>query len=274
MRRAPAATRLSLSVLGWIVGGITFFPIFWMAITSVKTEAQAISSTPLLFFRPTFENLANMIDGGDYLHFATNSVIVSFGSTAAALLLGIPAAYAMAYYPTHRTKDLLLWMLSTKMMPSVGVLVPVYLIFRDAGLLDTRIGLVGIYTLANLPIAVWMLYSFFRDVPHEILEAARMDGAGFLQQMLWLLLPLAAPGIAATALLTIILSWNETFWSINLTSSDAAPLTAFIASFSSPEGLFWARLSAASLLAIAPILGLGWMTQRQLVRGLTFGAVK
>lgn len=274
MRRPATAQRVSLSLLGWIVGAITFFPIFWMAITSVKTEAQAISSTPLLFFRPTFENLEGMLTGGDYLHFATNSVIVSAGSTAIALLLGIPAAYAMAFYPTHRTRDLLLWMLSTKMMPSVGVLVPVYLIFRDAGLLDTRIGLVGIYTLANLPIAVWMLYSFFRDVPHEILEAARMDGAGFFQQMLWLLLPLAAPGIAATALLSIILSWNETFWSINLTSSDAAPLTAFIASFSSPEGLFWARLSAASLLAIAPILALGWMTQRQLVRGLTFGAVK
>ncbi|WP_428376281.1 carbohydrate ABC transporter permease [Lichenicoccus sp.] len=274
MRHSPQAKRVALSVLGWIVGGLTFFPIFWMAITSVKTEAQAISSTPLLFFRPTFENLETMLTGGDYLHFATNSAIVSIGSTLAALLLGIPAAYAMAYYPSHRTKDLLLWMLSTKMMPSVGVLVPVYLIFRDGGLLDTRIGLVGIDTLANLPIAVWMLYSFFRDVPHEILEAARMDGAGFLQQMLWLLLPLAAPGIAATGLLSIILSWNETFWSINLTSSDAAPLTAFIASFSSPEGLFWARLSAASLLAIAPILALGWMTQRQLVRGLTFGAVK
>ena len=274
MRQPSASTRLSLSVVAWIFGGITFFPIFWMAITSVKTEAQAISSTPLLFFRPTFDNLSSMLQSGDYLHFASNSIVVSIGSTLVALALGIPAAYAMAFYPTPRTKDLLLWMLSTKMMPSVGVLVPIYLIFRDAGLLDTRLGLIGIYTLANLPIAIWMLYSFFRDVPHEILEAARMDGASFLQQMIWLLLPLSAPGIAATGLLSIILSWNETFWSINLTSSEAAPLTAFIASFSSPEGLFWARLSAASVLAIAPILTLGWMTQRQLVRGLTFGAVK
>ena len=274
MRQPSGSTQILLSTFAWIFGAITFFPIFWMVITSMKTEAQAIASTPLLFFRPTFVNLSSMLLDGNYLHFAVNSVIISIGSTVAALALAVPAAYAMAFYPTPKTRSLLLWMLSTKMMPSVGVLVPVYLIFRDAGLLDTRSGLVGVYALANLPIVVWMLYSFFRDVPHEILEAARMDGATFLQQLIWLMLPLAAPGIAATGLLSIILSWNETFWSINLTSSEAAPLTAFIASFSSPEGLFWARLSAASVLAVAPILVLGWMTQRQLVRGLTFGAVK
>ena len=274
MRAIQRSRRLLLlSALGWVLGALVFFPIFWMAVTALKTEADAIASPPLLLFHPTLANLVDML-GGDYPQFAANSVIISVGSTLLALLLAIPAAYSMAFYPGRRTKDILLWMLSTKMMPSVGVLVPVYLLFRDAGLLDTRIGLVGIYTLINLPIAVWMLYSFFREVPREIIEAARMDGATQFQQMLAVLLPLSAPGIAATGLLSVILSWNETFWSINLTSSSAAPLTAFIASFSSPEGLFWARLSAASLLAIAPILALGWMTQRQLVRGLTFGAVK
>ncbi len=264
---------LLLSAFGWVLGALVFFPIFWMAVTALKTEADAIASPPLLLFHPTLANLVDML-GGDYPQFAANSVIISVGSTLLALLLAIPAAYSMAFHPGRRTRDILLWMLSTKMMPSVGVLVPVYLLFRDAGLLDTRTGLVGIYTLINLPIAVWMLYSFFREVPREIIEAARMDGATQSQQMLSVLLPLSAPGIAATGLLSVILSWNETFWSINLTSSAAAPLTAFIASFSSPEGLFWAKLSAASLLAIAPILALGWMTQRQLVRGLTFGAVK
>ena len=274
MRAQTLRTRLSLSALAWLFGGLIFFPIFWMAMTSLKTEAQAISSTPLLIFKPTFENLSDMVSSGDYAHFAANSVIISVGSTLAALLLGVPAAFSMAFHQTRRTKDVLLWMLSTKMMPSVGVLVPVYLLFRDAQLLDTRTGLMMIYTLANLPIVIWMLYSFFCDIPREIVEASRIDGASLLQQVVSLLLPLAAPGIAATGLLSVILGWNETFWSINLTSSNAAPLTAFIASFSSPEGLFWARLSAASLLAIAPILALGWMTQRQLVRGLTFGAVK
>jgi sorbitol/mannitol transport system permease protein len=165
-------------------------------------------------------------------------------------------------------------MLSTKMLPAVGVLVPMYLIFRDTGLLDTRTGLIIIFTLSNLPIVVWMLYSFFKEVPAEILEAARMDGARPREQMLFLLLPLTAPGIASTALLSVILCWNEAFWSLNLTAANAGPLTAFIASFSSPEGLFWAKLSAASAMAVAPILVFGWLTQRQLVRGLTFGAVK
>jgi sorbitol/mannitol transport system permease protein len=180
----------------------------------------------------------------------------------------------MAFFPTKRTKGTLLWMLSTKMMPPVGVLVPMYLLYRDFGLLDTKTGLIIVYTLMNLPIVIWMLYTFFKEVPGEILEAGRMDGARARQEVTELLLPLALPGIASTALLSIILCWNEAFWSLNLSAHNAAPLTAFIASFSSPEGLFWAKLSAASTLAIAPILVFGWMSQRQLVRGLTFGAVK
>lgn len=165
-------------------------------------------------------------------------------------------------------------MLSTKMMPSVGVLVPIYLIWKDSGLLDTVTGLVIIYTLINLPIAVWMAFTYFNEVPKEILEAGRIDGASTWQEMIHLLLPMSLPGIASTGLLLLILSWNEAFWSINLSSANAAPLTVFIASYSSPEGLFWAKLSAASLLAIAPILVVGWLSQKQLVRGLTFGAVK
>ena len=180
----------------------------------------------------------------------------------------------MAFFPTKRTDGTLLWMLSTKMMPAVGVLVPMYMGFRDVGLLNTVTGMVLLMTLVNLPIVVWMLYTYFRDYPKEILEAARVDGAGSWQEMVHILLPTTLPGIVSTSLLTIILSWNEAFWSINLTGPDSGPLTAFIASFSSPEGLFWAKLSAASTLAIAPILVLGWLSQRQLVRGLTFGAVK
>jgi len=180
----------------------------------------------------------------------------------------------MAFFPTKRTPGTLLWMLSTKMMPPVGVLIPMYLLFRDMGLLDTVSGLMMIYTLINLPIVIWMLYTYFKDVPNEIMEAGRVDGATPIQELFLLLIPLAVPGIASTGLLSIILSWNEAFWSLNLTSSNGAPLTAFIASYSSPQGLFWAKLSAASLMAIAPILVVGWMSQKQLVSGLTFGAVK
>ncbi|MCE9683402.1 carbohydrate ABC transporter permease [Halomonas alkalisoli] len=265
--------RLWLALLAWTITFVIFFPILWMILTGFKTEAQAIAN-PTLFFTPTLESYEAVHARADYFRFAWNSVYVSVGSTLLALLIGIPAAYSMAFLPTKRTKGTLLWMLSTKMLPPVGVLVPIYLIFRDLGMLDTRIGLTVIYTLMNLPIVIWMLYTFFKDLPKDILEAGRMDGASTLQEVLYLLIPLTLPGIASTGLLSVILSWNEAFWSLNLTSSQAAPLTAYIASFSSPEGLFWAKLSAASTMAVAPILIFGWLTQKQMVRGLTFGAVK
>ena len=208
-----------------------------------------------------------------FLHFM-NSVIISVGSTLLGLAIAIPAAWSMAFVPGKRTKDVLMWMLSTKMLPPVGVLIPIYLLFRDTGLLDTRLGLVIVLTLINLPIIVWMLFTYFKEIPGEILEAARMDGAGLWEEVVHVLTPMAVPGIASTLLLNIILAWNEAFWTLNLTAAKAAPLTAFIASYSSPEGLFYAKLSAASTLAIAPILVLGWFSQKQLVRGLTFGAVK
>ena len=203
-----------------------------------------------------------------------NSLIIAGGSVLVAMLIAIPAAYAMAFAPTERTRGTLLWMLSTKMMPPVGVLVPIYLLFRDFGLLDTRTGLIMILCLGNLPIVIWMLFTYFKEIPKDILEAARMDGATILKELVFVLTPMAIPGIASTLLLNFILAWNEAFWTLNLTTSNAAPLTVFIASYSSPEGLFWAKLSAASTLAIAPILVLGWFSQKQLVRGLTFGAVK
>ena len=167
-----------------------------------------------------------------------------------------------------------MWMLSTKMLPAVGVLYPIYLIFIELGILDSRIGLVIVIMLINLPIIIWMLYTYFREIPGEILEAARMDGANLRAELIYVLTPMAIPGIASTILLNVILAWNEAFWTLNLTAAKAAPLTAFIASYSSPEGLFYAKLSAASVMAITPILIMGWFSQKQLVRGLTFGAVK
>src|ERR1700724_3738302 len=186
----------------------------------------------------------------------------------------IPAAYKMSFFTTLKTRGRLLSMLSTKMMPAVGVLVPIYIIFKNLGLLDNVFGLIIIYTLMNLPIAVWMSYTYFCEIPAAILEAGRIDGATLWQEIWHLLRPMTLPGLSSTGLILIIFAWNEAFWRINLTSANAAPLTAFIASYSSPEGLFWAKLSAASLLAVAPIMVLGWLTQKQLVQGLTFGAVK
>lgn len=261
-------------LFAWTVALVLFFPIFWMFITSFKTELQAISVPPSLFFEPTLDNFRIVQERSDYIHHAWNSVVTSFGSTIIALVVAIPAAYSMAFFPGKRTKDILLWMLSTKMLPAVGVLVPIYILCRDYGLLDSKTALVIIFTLMNLPIIVWMLFSYFKDLPKEILEAARMDGATPWDEVVKVVLPLSVGAISSTALLSIILCWNEAFWSLNLTASDAAPLTAMIASYSSPEGLFWAKLSAASTLACAPIVIFGWFCQKQLVQGLTFGAVK
>lgn len=267
--------KIGTGVLAWVVALVIFFPIYWMLITSFKTEGAAIATPPTFFpIAPTLENYIHVQVQGDYLKFAWNSVAIAFGSTLMAVLIAVPAAWAMAFMPSPRTKGTLLWMLSTKMLPPAGVLVPIYLIFRDTALLDTRIGLAGVVMLMNLPIAVWMLYTYFREIPKEILEAARMEGADLRQEITHVLLPVSISGIASTVLLMVILAWNESFWSLNLTAAGAAPLPAFIAAFSSPEGLFWAKLSAASMLAIGPILVLGWFSQKQLVRGLTFGAVK
>ncbi|WP_119273308.1 carbohydrate ABC transporter permease [Taklimakanibacter deserti] len=276
MARAVSARRRAIStVIAWIIGFLIFFPILWTVITSFKTELEAFSIPPkFLFFDWTLENYEIVQERSNYLRFVTNSLILSIGSCLVSLLVAIPAAWSMAFSPGKRTKDLLMWMLSTKMMPPVGALIPVYLIFRDLGLLDTRGGLIAILFLLDLPIIVWMLYTYFKEIPGEILEAARMDGASLWKELVFVLAPMAVPGIASTLLLNIILAWNESFWTLNLTTSSAAPLTAFIASYSSPEGLFWAKLSAASTMAIAPILVIGWFAQKQLVRGLTFGAVK
>lgn len=267
-----ARTPLWLSWLGWIVALLFFFPIFWILITAFKTEQQAYTLS--LMFLPTLEAFQEVFERSHYLSFVKNSLAVSVVSTVVSLLLAMPAAYSMVFYPTRRTQQLLMWMLSTKMMPAVGVLIPVYLLAKQTGLLDSLTGLILIYTLLNLPIAVWMTYTYFNEVPKDILEAARIDGASSWQEMLYLLLPVSLPGISSTALLLLILSWNEAFWSLNLSSIQAAPLTVFIASYANPEGLFWAKLSAASLLAIAPVMGFGWLAQKQLVRGLSFGAVK
>ena len=258
----------------WIAGILMFFPIFWMALTSFKTELEAIAAPPTIIFQPTLENYFLIQERTDYTRFAWNSIVTSVGGTALAMAIAVPAAYAMAFFPGRRTKDVLLWMLSTKMLPAVGVLMPIYLISQKLGLLDTRIVLVVIYAMINLPIVIWLLFTYFREIPKEILEASRMDGASTFREITEIVMPLSWGGVASTALLSIVLLWNEAFWSINLTSSDAGTLTALVASFSSPEGLFWSKLSAVSTAACAPIVVLGWLCQKQLVQGLTFGAVK
>ena len=258
----------------WVITLLLFFPLGWLALMAFKTELQAISVPPLWWFTPTLDNFREVQERSDYLLYARNSLITSVLSTVIGLMIATPAAYSMAFFKSRHTKNLLMWMLSTKMMPAVGALVPIYVLAQKSQLLDTRTGLVIIFMLSNLPIMVWMLYSYFKEIPNEILEAARMDGATLWQEFYRVTFPLALGGLASTGLLCLVLSWNEAFWSLNLSSAKAGTLATLIASYSSPEGLFWAKLSAASLMAIAPIVVFGWFSQKQLVQGLTFGAVK
>ncbi len=260
------------TVFSWGIALFLFFPLFWVGITAFKTEGQAIAGH--LFFSPTLASFAEVQERSNYLLFAKNSLITSLGSTILGILIAVPAAYSMAFFPTKKTRDILLWMLSTKMMPAVGALVPVYVMAQTVGMLDSLTALVIVFTLSNLPIMVWMLYSAFKEVPKDILEAVRLDGATVWEEFQHVILPLCMGGIASTGLLCLVLSWNEAFWALNLTSANAGTLASLIASYSSPEGLFWAKLSAASLMAIGPIIVFGWFSQKQLVQGLTFGAVK
>ena len=262
------------TLAAWSVTLLIVFPLIWLVLTAFKTEQQAISVPPQLFFTPTLESFAEVNLRSDYLLYASNSVITSVVSTLLGLAIAAPAAYSMAFFRTRTTRDILMWMLSTKMMPAVGALVPVYVMAQSSGLLDSRTALIIVFTLSNLPIMVWMLYSGLKDIPPDILEAARMDGAGIWGEFIHVIRPLAMGTLASTGLLCLVLSWNEAFWSLNLSSAKAGTLATLIASYSSPEGLFWAKLSAASLMAIAPIVVVGWFSQKQLVQGLTFGAVK
>src|ERR1700747_3378011 len=230
MARMASNRRVAISTIAaWLFGFLIFFPILWMVLASFKTELEAFAVPPsFLFFHWTTENYATVQGRSDYIHHALNSIIVAGGSTLIAMAIAIPAAWSMAFSPTRRTKDILLWMLSTKMMPPVGVLVPIYLIYRDFGLLDTLSGLTFILCLGNLPIVVWMLFTSFKEIPKDILEAARMDGATISKELVYVLTPMAVPGLASTFLLNLILAWNEAFWTLNLSTLSDGPLTGFI----------------------------------------------
>ena len=262
-----------LSVFTWLVGLVFVTPVLWLVLTAFKQENQAATDPPTLFFQPTLDRFAAVL-GADFLPYLGNSVIATLASTLLVLALGIPAAYALAIAPVKRTNDVLFFFISTKMLPVVAVVVPIYVAAAHLSMLDNIWTLVVLYTAMNLPIAVWMLRSFFLEVPKAIVEAARVEGAG-LGRVLWsVMMPIMAPGIAATALICMIFAWNEFFFAVNLTAAQAATVPVFLTGFITSEGLFVAQLSAAVVMASLPIVVIGWTAQRQLVRGLSMGAVK
>lgn len=227
-----------------------------------------------IFFEATLNNYRRAIFDADFATPLLNTLWITLFSTLAALTFGIPAAYALAYKPDTRSNFTLLWLISTRMLPPAGVIVPLFLIGRDLDLLNTRTGMILIYTAMNIPLVIWMMRSFLLDVPYEILEAGRMDGVSLVQEFRYLVLPLVTPGLFATALLCMIFTWNEFFFAFNIVRGDAEPLTVYISSFKTGRGQFIALMSAASILAVLPVVIAGWIAQRQLVQGLTMGAVK
>jgi sorbitol/mannitol transport system permease protein len=271
------------AVLAWVVGLVFFFPVLYMVLTGFKTEAAAVELPPKLIFLPTLENY-QAVFAINFAPFFVNSIVASLGSTLFVMLLAIPCAYGLAIDRPKGWKNILFFFISTRFLPPAGIIVPLYILYspsgdpeflgRGLGLLGTMRGLIILYIAMNLPIAIWMLRSFFEEVPQDVIDAARVDGAGLWREITQIVLPMVTPGIAATVFLSIIFAWNEFFFAFNLTAAGNSTVPIFMLRFVTSEGLFWAKLAASSTMAVLPIVLLGWVAQRQLVRGLSMGAVK
>jgi sorbitol/mannitol transport system permease protein len=257
----------------WIITLLFFAPVAWMVLTSLHRESDAATNPPSPFAPITFSNYGQLFDRGvgPYL---INSATASLVSTLLVLVLAVPAAYALAIKPVEKWTDVMFFFLSTKFLPPIAALLPIYLIVKDAGMLDNVFTLVILYTSMNLPIAVWMMRSFLAEVPIEVLEAAQVDGAGLLRTLISIVAPIAAPGLAATSLICFIFSWNEFMFAVNLTAVRASTAPIFLVGFISSQGLFLAKLCAAATLVSLPVLIAGFAAQDKLVRGLSLGAVK
>jgi len=282
--RAPAARKRRrsmahrgrgavLTLVTWIIVVLFFFPVAWMVFTAFKTEAAAATNPPVFITALSFDNFVGVFnrDIGPYL---VNSIIASVASTLIVLLLAVPAAYALSIRPIKKVQDALFFFISTRFMPVAAGIIPIYLVLKSIGALDNITALSLLYVGINLPIAVWMMRSFFSEVPIEIVEASQIDGANFRVELTRVVLPIVAPGIAAVALICFIFAWNEYFLANLLTASAARTTPPFLGSFVDGRGQFLAILSAASTVAVLPVVAAGWIAQKQLVRGLAMGAIK
>jgi len=266
-----------LGVLAWAAGLLFFFPVFWTVLNSFKEEQDA-NTSPRLLFDPTIDRYRDVTETTrgllSFREAFTNSFVIVVVSTVIVLLLAIPAAYALAIKPIEKWRDVLFFFISTKFLPVVASILPIWILAREFGLLNTRIVLVILYTAMNLPLAVWMLRSFFQEIPRELIEAAEIDGAGLRGQLTTVILPIAVPGIAATALLCVIFAWNEYFFAVQLNPVDASTMPIWVTTNISTRGDFLAKLSAASVLASLPVVIAGWLAQKRMIRGLAMGAIK
>ena len=285
VERAP----IGIAIAGWVLALLGFFPVIYLVATSLKTEAAAVvlpptfiplpgvnlapTEMPPFTFAPTFEQYQTILERG-FAPFFARSLVAVLGSAIIVLVLAVPCAYALAFRMIESWRDTLFFFISTKFLPPVGIIVPIYIIVNNLGLLDNIVALLIMYTAMNLPIAIWMLRSFFEEIPPDVVQAARVDGADVWTEMTQIILPMVAPGLTATVFIGAIFAWNEFFFAVSLTATRAATVPMFMIGFVTSEGLFWAKLAAAGTMAMLPVVLVGWLAQRQLVRGLSLGAVK
>jgi sorbitol/mannitol transport system permease protein len=260
-------------VVAWIAGIVFVFPVIWMVLTSFKQEQDAASNPPTWVFKPTLTQYHEVFSR-NIMPFLLNSLMAAVFSTVLVIVLATPAAYALSIRPVRKWTDALFFFISTKMMPAVAALLPIYLLAKRLGMLDNIWTMVILYTSMNLPLAVWMMRSFLLEVPREVLEAGQVDGAGLITSLRKIILPIVSPGLAATALICFIFAWNEFFLAVNLTATNASTAPIFLVGFITSEGLFLGKLCAAATLVSLPVLIAGWVAQNKLVRGLSMGAVK
>ena len=270
------ATMIGLGVAAWVVGLVWIFPVGWTLLTSFKTEQDASAQT--------FHNSLTLQRYSDVSHSTTgtlslstafmNSLVVVVVSTVIVMLLALPAAYALAIRPVPKWRDVLFFFISTKFLPIVASIFPIYVYAERWNLIGTRTVLIILYIAINLPLAIWMTRSFFVEVPRELIEAAEIDGTSLFNQLRSVILPIAAPGIAATALLCVIFAWNEYFYAIQLNFAGASTMPQWVIGNVSTRGNFLAKLSAASIIACLPVVLAGWAAQKRMIRGLSMGAIK
>jgi sorbitol/mannitol transport system permease protein len=271
------SVHLALGLFAWLAGLVFFFPVFWMLVSSFKEEQDA-NTSPKLIFSPTLDRYRDVTSNPEgtlaFSEAATNSVIVVLGSTLIVLALALPAAYALAIRPVPKWRDVLFFFISTKFLPIVASILPIWVLANHFDKLNTRTVLIVLYTAINLPLAIWMLRSFFMEIPRELIEAAEIDGAKLRGQLTSIILPIAAPGIAATALLCVIFAWNEYFYAVQLNPAGGSTVPQWVTTNISTRGNFLAKLSAASVLACIPVVLAGWLAQKRMIRGLSMGAIK
>ena len=272
-QKTSLTSRFSLSTFAWFLGLLFFFPVFWTLLISFRQEVDAGTFPPKWIAPFTLENYEKVFKVGAK-SFLLNSAIASIGSTIVILALAFPAAYALSIKPIKKSKDVLSFFLSTKFLPPIAALLPIYLILKELQLLDNIFALTVFYVAMNLPLAVWLLRSFLKEIPRELVEAAELDGASTIKILYRVLVPISMPGIAATSLICFIFTWNEFLLAINVTGFGAATAPVYLVGFVTAEGLFFAQLSAVSIVVSLPVIIAGWAAQDKLVSGLSLGAVK